>query len=329
MSRIFKRALWVALVSLVAFSPLFSAIQESRILGGKATGKGGALTADNNGVASPLFNPAGLSLMSKDLGFFVAYGNPYEEVGDLNLLEAAFVTAYNLNVVQLGLTVKSSGSYSVVSYNNIYLTAAKKLSLNLGFLNWVSLGANLKLVNIHAANIPANITFASPDGFGFSFDIGMQTALFDQKLILGVNGRNLYSTKVSLITDGVGDEMSREIYLGLKYNITDFFNLTADYRFLYPEHTVSYLNLFGDSFSFANLFVGMEFDYFENVKVYTGFNEGSVTLGVGVTDANLFQVDAGIWVVPGLKLYSQVSVSFQFGKASSVKSEDALDSVAR
>jgi len=288
---------------------VYGEITESRFVGGKVVGKGGAVTADEMGASSVFFNPAALAYQKKTMEFWVAFGQPYEEVKGFSLLELSFSAGLNLQFLQTAIGFRSFGDYNSLSYNFIYLTAAKNFSLGDLFINKVAAGVNLKLIDIHAANVPGYSGFSIvSDGLGFAFDVGVQVGFFKDQLIFGINAKNIVSTPISLIA-GTGDKLRGDILLGLKYAVTEFLNLTLDYSLLTPKHTVSFLNLLGDSYAFSNLYFGIEFDYFKNIEIYTGFNEGSLTLGIGLTDTENFKVDFGLWVVPGLKMYSQIGLS--------------------
>jgi hypothetical protein len=294
-----------------AINGVYGEIIESRYLGGKVVGKGGAVTADSMGISSLFFNPAALSDIKKNLEVWVAYGMPYEDVAGYNMHEFAFAAGYNLGFLKAALGFKSTGDFNTLSYNFIYIGGGTSFDLGSSTLKSLSLGLSLKLIDLHAGNVPVYPGFAmKSDALGFAFDLGLQLAFFDKNFIFAVNGKNLYSTSLSLI-DGVGDTLKRDLFLGLKYNITKFLNITLDYNVLGSQHAVNYLNLFGDSFSFANLYFGIEFDYLDNLEIYTGFNEGSLTLGIGLTDSDYFKIDLGLWVVPGLKLYSHIGLSIR------------------
>lgn len=290
----------------------FSAISESRLVGGKIVGKGGAITADNMGISSLFFNPAALSDMKSNLEVWASFGAPYEGVEGFNLHEGAVSVGYNLmGTLPIALGVKSSGDFQNLSWNIVYLGTGKKFLFSDGILNSVSVGFSGKLINAHVANIPANITYVSPNGFGFALDLGLQVALFQNRLNVGLTGRNLYSTAISVVDGGVGEPLQANLFAGLKYQITENLNMTLDYAFLNPEHVISPINLFGDSFSMANLFIGLEYSYMERIMIYTGFNEGALSLGVAVTEGKYLSADFGLLIVPGLKMYSQVGVSFR------------------
>ncbi|NPV00783.1 MAG: hypothetical protein HPY53_05310 [Brevinematales bacterium] len=291
---------------------LFGEIVESRYIGGKVVGKGGAISADSMGVSSIFFNPAALSDIKKSLEVWVAYGMPYESVGTLALHEFAFAAGYNLGAVKVAVGFKSTGDFNTLSYNYIYCGGGTSFDLGSSVFKSLAVGLNIKLVDLHAGNVPTYSLFTmNSDALGFSLDVGVQLAMFNKDLVFAINGKNLYSSTLSLIAGGVGDTLKRDLFLGLKYNVTKFLNLTLDYNVLGSDHSVAYLNLFGDSFSFANLYFGIEFDYLENLEIYTGFNEGSLTLGVGLTDSDYFKIDLGLWVVPGLKMYSHIGLSIR------------------
>ena len=288
---------------------MFGEILEGRYVGGKVVGKGGAINADSMGVSSIFFNSAALADVKKNLEIWFSYGAPYEDVPGSSMHEFAFAAGYNLGFMKTAVGFKSTGDFTALSYNYIYATGATSFEIGNSILKSVSVGLSLKMVDIHAGNLPSYTGFSvNSDGIGFSFDVGTQLHLFSDVLVLGINGRNLFSSSISLIGTG-GDSLKRDLFLGLKCYITKFLNLTVDYNALGSAHTVPYINLFGDSVSFANLYFGIEFDYLENMEIYTGFNEGSLTLGVGVTDSDYFKLDFGIWVLPGLKMYSHVGLS--------------------
>jgi hypothetical protein len=290
---------------------LFGEIVESRYIGGKVVGKGGAVSADSMGVSSLFFNPAALSDIKKSLEVWFAYGVPYESVGSLSLHEFAFAAGYNLGVLKVALGFKSTGDFNSLSYNYIYIGGGTSFDLGSSVLKSLAVGLNIKAVDLHAGNVPVYSGFTmNSDALGIAFDLGVQVFLFNKDLVFAINGKNLYSSSISLIS-GIGDTLKRDLFLGIKYNVTKFLNLTLDYNALGSDHSIAYLNLFGDSFSFANLYFGIEFDYLENLEIYTGFNEGSLTLGVGLTDSDYFKIDLGLWVVPGLKMYSHVGLSIR------------------
>lgn len=306
-----------AVLVLCLCSSAFSLIQELRLYGGRSVGKGGAVTADITGAEAIFFNPAAITDLAitnyKSLQLWVSYGNPYESAAGINLYDGAFAATYDLEFMSVGLGMKSTGDFNSLINNFIYLSGASlfdisDLELPIG---WFSLGASFKIVNIHAANLPTGISGnVTSDGFGITFDLGLKTGLMNDALLVGLYARNVASTSIKMVNSGTGDQLSMDLIAGIKYNITKTLDFTLDYNFTGSDHSVAPLNLFGNSFAFKNLYMGLEFRYFDNLKVYCGFNEGALTMGIGITDADFFTIDAGLWVIPGLKLFSEASISF-------------------
>lgn len=295
----------------------FSVISENRIYGGVAVGKGGAVTADATGASALFYNPAGMSesriTNGKTSEVWAAFGMPYESVSGINLFDAALAYSMDVGPASVGIGLKSSGDLDSLSYQYIYLSGSTRFDLSDFELpvEWASVGASLKTVDFHVANIPSGIsTFVKSDSLGFTFDAGLKTGWFGDFLIIGLYGKNLAGTSISLVNSGTGDTFAPGLFGGLKFNLTPFLNLTMDYDFLGNTPSVSFLNLFGNSLMFRNLFMGLEFSYYENVKIYCGFNEGSLTLGASVSDAANFIVDAGFWIIPGLKMFTEFSLSY-------------------
>lgn len=298
-----KRKIFSLTISVVLFfvvlTPATAELFENYTEGGRVLGMGGAFVGLADDVYSVVYNPAGLANV-KGIRVNANYQPKFafEDISKMN-----FLASMNLGLITVGMNFYQLGQDGGLKMQKI------GLGIGMGFKD-VKFGpiSNLKVglgLNLYMMSVEGYYPYAGEDfsdnpmaisgGIGFLFNI------FTDKLSVGGYYNDINSPAISFYDSGDGDNIKANFRIGASYLVNKYFRLSADY--LFRDSDVGGL-------AADNFFAGAEIYFYNSVALRFGFDEGKMTLGMGVK-SGMLDFNVATRVEKNLTMYYQFDITMK------------------
>lgn len=296
-----KKKIYSFAISIVLFfavlTPATADLFENYTEGGRVLGMGGAFAGLADDVYSLIYNPAGLA----NVKGIVINANYQPEFASDDISKMNFLASMNLGLLTVGINFYQLGQDGGLVMQKIGLAAGmefKGVKLGPIYNIKIGLGANLYMMSLDGyfpyagENINDNPTAIS-GGVGFLFN------LLTDKLTLGGYWDNINSPNISFYDDGSGSDIKANFRIGASYLVNKYFRLSADY--LLKDSDLGGL-------SADNIFAGAEIYFYDAVMLRFGFDEGKMTIGMGIK-SDMLDFNVATRVEEDLAMYYQFDVT--------------------
>lgn len=281
----------VMLTSGTAYGKFFENLSK----GGRSLGVGGAYVA-GQGVEAIYYNPAQM-LTVKGLNV-VANVQPGIAHPDMMFLSTGAV--YNLGSLAVGGYFNMQNLAGYVGETTLVAGAGLDLSsIFKGIFKNFYAGANLRMYLL-SKEFSLGLEGEQDSWAGFSADIGISIA-FNDNLTLGLAVINLLAPNMTFFSGGEGEATNREIRIGIKWELNEFFRMYADYAD-YPAPDVE-----GTT---PGLHIGGEMEFYKVFLLRLGIDEGELCIGIGLVTPTL-NVDLAFKVQGEMGLYYQTGLTLK------------------
>ncbi len=296
-----KRKIYSFIVLVTLFfavlTPATAELFENYTEGGRVLGMGGAFAGLADDIYSLIYNPAGLANV-KGIKINVNY-QPEFGVDDVSKMN--FLASMNLGLFTAGLNFYQLGQDGGLKMQKIGFGAGMALKgFKLGPISnlKVGLGVNLYMLSVDGY-FPNPAEDFSDNPMAISGGIGFLFNLFTDKLSVGGYWNNISAPTISFFDDSPEhDTIKADFRLGGSYLVNKYFRLSADYVFRNYENALSA----------DGVFAGAEIYFYDVVMLRFGFDEGKMTVGMGVK-SSIFDFNAAVRVEENLLMYYQLDIT--------------------
>jgi len=295
-----KRKIFSFMISVALFfavlTPATAELFENYTEGGRVLGMGGAFVGLADDVYSVVYNPAGLA----DVKGININANYQPEFGFEDISKMNFLASMDLGILTVGMNFYQVGQDGGLVMQKIGLGVGMELKgVKLGPLSNLRVGLEL---NLYMMSIEGYFSYAGEDfsnnpmvvsgGVGFLFNI------LTDKLSIGGYLDNINSPSISFYDSGDGSEIKSNFRLGASYLVNKYFRVSADYLF-----RDNLGGLVAD-----NIFAGAEIYFYDAVALRFGFDEGKMTIGMGVK-SGMLDFNMATRVESNLTMYYQFDIT--------------------
>lgn len=279
--------------------PVSAELFENYTRGGRVLGIGGAFVGGADDIYSLIYNPAGLSsLKGAAASFNYQPGFASEEVNALGAM-----AGYGFGAFAVGGSFYQLGQDGGLTMTSLVFAGSFRVPGGaIGPITDLRLGLNC---NLYMLSIDG-YTATAAEGFNANpsaFDLGVsvQFGFLTEALRIGIHANNLLEPSISFLGSGGGSKIKREIRVGASLLANEYLRINLDRAFRDYGYTSGIL---------ANMYLGAEVNFYKAVAFRFGFDEGKMTLGVGVTGAQ-FDVNAAIRIENNVNLYYQLDLTLK------------------
>lgn len=295
-NRMLRQLIITGLLLLLSVS-LSADLFENYSRGGRALGMGGAFVGLADDVYAVVYNPAGLG-GQKGVAVNFNY-QPVMGYDDIATLGALF--RINFGNIGIGGSFYQIAQDGGTSFSTVNLAGGMALP-----------GLKMGPVSNLRVGVVANLYIIQPDGFSptdnvkdsataFSFGISALVNLFSPKFSVGFYVNNINQPNISVTETGGGTDIKREARIGLSYLLNEYFRLSLDYAIR---------DYAGETEALNNIFIGSEIYFYKAVMLRFGFDEGKMTIGLGIDGKN-FELNGAVRVEPDINLYYQFDLTLK------------------